>query len=566
MSTHFGAGESKASFVELVSNSLVLSGIELESDLAQIFAKPGFFPYDRLFALIHESAHRYCFLMPVGNAISACFLESTRAHMVGDAKRSKEAFARYKIVVHALRPIAEGIALYAEFDAFPGSSRAAISPVLTDALQLFSEALPEHLKREEHTCSDRLKTLLTVYRSLDIFANRREAVIGQSCIDDADGYLAGYILVKNYRLHLLDRQTHDSLFDTDFYFQLIANYFYADLALATLIMDFDNYSVGGIHGELGDCADFTDALYRHLHHKLQHLTLGEMSNDVARIESVLASTDGYNFDDVQISTEYLPFVDYSEYSHRLLTFSDRFCELPDAKIGPAMVELLNDRRWTTYASFSSELRVTENGRFFVGEGALQGKSFTPVLMGTVADNVARPQHGLCQIECVKDPSDRLAPLTLLVWLDNQLIAALGPCERYAYDELPSRPSAHARHFAQSLTNALDACLTELNPRGTVVQEYLNGAKQKRRDILGTFLSVFVWKHGAPCSDEDMSAPFSTLCDDRFDALMIAARAGHWGGGIVLDTSAILSEEDIESLMSCPVQIATRRGNATILRI
>jgi hypothetical protein len=582
MSLHFSPGSSSASFVELVGNSAVLSGTKLSRDAADIFVHQGAFPIDCLPAALHESTHHYCFSMPVGQALSACFLEAVRTNLAGPCSDERddhlaEALIRYDLVTEAMRPIAEGIALYAEFDASPGDSRSSISPPLSDALALFSRSLPDDFLRNE-SVGRATDFLLFKARLTGSTTARRETLLSRPLLDDDDGYLTGYWLAKNWRLHLIDRLGSDALLDTDFYLQFIANFFYGDLTLANMILDFDNYGVRNLNGLEEGQEDFVNAFLIHFQKRLRHLLLGIEGSDVDRLETALSSTSGYSFDDVQIVVPGDPVATFDGHAKAVQGLGQKFVEIQRGGIGAKMVHLLNGRDWLAYASFETSVRVNEYNRFILGEGENDADESIPVVAGPVLTVGLETGQGTGVIELLRHRTGGPAEMHRLIWRGLERVAVLTDlaalsnptvqraAQLLADPSLPQYSSATVRQMVKGLTDSVRAEMNGMTAAPIVAEDCRTQLMQIRGDIFAGHLAVFVRKDGQPPSDSQLREPLPMLCGNSTAALRVAAAAGFHRGGMLPTPSDFFSPEEENALLTCSVELAVRRGNLICFRV
>ncbi len=580
MTIHYSQGSASASFVELIGNATVLSGTQLTKDAGSIFSLQGKFPIECLPSALHESAHHYCFCMPVGHALSACFLEAVRTHLADDPSDERddhlaEALIRYDIVTTALRPLAEGIALYAEFDASPGESRASISPPLSDAFELFGASLSE---------SDGADKGRSVVKSMEIFLleerlkgatiERRETLLSHALIDDKDGYLTGYWLVKNWRLHLLDRIGSVALFDTDFYLQFIANYIYGDLELANLIVNFGHYRVRNVAGLEDGQEDFMNAFLRHLQKRLRHLVSDLEQGDVDRMETAFASTVGYSFDSVQVPLPGHQQARLSDFSQAITTLGQRFGDVQPPELGVAMIHILNGRHWMAYASFETSVRLNEHNRFLLGEGEHEWNQEVPVLAGPVLRGSLKTGKASGVIELICDRTANSGHFRRLVWRDTELVAVFEDYEPSASaqtegpsdDSLPKFSSARIRAIVNDMSQRVRADFNETIFGPVVAEDYAQQLAAIRGDIYGRHLALFVQKDGKPPTDQQLRQPLPAFCGNDTKALRVAAAHGFVNGGIVSISDQLLDQQQVDALLGCPVQLGFKRSSLLLFRI
>jgi hypothetical protein len=126
---------SLGSYTYPTSNHTVLGGFEFPHVLEELMSlevRP-----DLLLPLVHELTHRVCFRSRVGSALALLSLH-VRRHLLGNAMDGEsnpspdvaDRAKRYVAVLEYLRPIAEGIAMFAELHVTPGEARAGAEPII----------------------------------------------------------------------------------------------------------------------------------------------------------------------------------------------------------------------------------------------------------------------------------------------------------------------------------------------------------------------------------------------------------------------------------------------------
>lgn len=218
-----------------------------------------------LMSFLHEAAHHLCFRQTLGNILGGsvvCASGAAYRTLVAESGRSGsgasfawEAFdhhARARGATALLRPLAEGIALFAEFDLFSGSQSTIQSDVYMAATRLFVDPASGPLGTSEiraayaaGTATDDELVAATGLAMANLLANERtEAAAVDRKVDlllqplspAAGGYLPGYLTVKRlYWQSLLGE--HRLMNEPDLFFQYLLSYVYGDPVLAALLID-----------------------------------------------------------------------------------------------------------------------------------------------------------------------------------------------------------------------------------------------------------------------------------------------------------------------------------------
>jgi hypothetical protein len=216
------------SWTDLVTNAVLLSGFDVGDYLLKAATRE--FPIDLLGPVLHEVAHHACFDSVVGCALSALHMRARRYAFL--AEDSDDAFAdeimedliRYETATRLLRPLGEGLGLFAEFDAIPGRSDV-ISPVVGLATLLFGT----------HTDLDvSCNVLLQTLRFRKAFVRRKASLLAEpfSC---ESGYLPGYMAVKYFFRHAGRKSRRAA--DRDLFLSFLRTFFYADPGFAAVILN-----------------------------------------------------------------------------------------------------------------------------------------------------------------------------------------------------------------------------------------------------------------------------------------------------------------------------------------
>jgi hypothetical protein len=233
----------KLSDTDPISNSVLISGLNFRRDGGNML-RPGRYPVACLGSYIHEYLHHICFRSPVGTAIAYLYhrgFQRAVDHLsLGKASDFDDLhvlddIARVEAILHIMRPLAEGIALFGEFDAYPGESKS-ISTVFLNTAVTFAEIVPDWEKLKIDAL---LRGVLIRGRSLRATQRRKENVLMQGFTTRNGGYLPGYFLVKNLQFALLRHLGCRKFIDSEFYLNFLVHWFYGDFELVSALLDED---------------------------------------------------------------------------------------------------------------------------------------------------------------------------------------------------------------------------------------------------------------------------------------------------------------------------------------
>jgi hypothetical protein len=173
---------------------------------------------------LHEWTHRWCFHSQVGSAMALL-----RMRAACRAYRGRSAFDDYVRCMTAgaiLEPFAEGLALFAEFDTYPGNSRW-MSQTLTTSLILFGPAVdgkPQLL----------VEALLQTLRRDPVLLERKAGIYARPA-SVSDPYLVGYLSVRSLWCQMASACSE--LNDRDLFLSYLRSYIYDDPGMVLHILD-----------------------------------------------------------------------------------------------------------------------------------------------------------------------------------------------------------------------------------------------------------------------------------------------------------------------------------------
>lgn len=148
---------------------------------------------------------------------------------------------RFRVANSLLRPLSEGLALFAEHDIFPGDSEIISTPMA--ALSRWFTAKDSTEQSGRDGVQKDLASLLLAQRTSQSAESRKIQLLSQPLQYDgqsaaggvAGGYLAGYLTIKNLRTTLL-RGGRMKFIDPDFFLCFVRSYIFDDFGLVELIL------------------------------------------------------------------------------------------------------------------------------------------------------------------------------------------------------------------------------------------------------------------------------------------------------------------------------------------
>ncbi len=213
------------SFVDPTTNEMVVSDFDLPEYLRWVRGRP-VSSSGVLANFLHEWTHRWCFHSRVGSAIA---LLRMRAACRAYAGRSAfDDYVRCMTAGTILEPLAEGLALFAEFDTYPGKSRW-MSQTLATSLILFAPAVETDGKPLLL-----LEALLQTLRKDPLLLERKAGIYAQPA-NVFDPYLIGYLSVRSLWCQMA--AACSELDDRDLFLSYLRSYLYDDPGMVIRILD-----------------------------------------------------------------------------------------------------------------------------------------------------------------------------------------------------------------------------------------------------------------------------------------------------------------------------------------
>jgi hypothetical protein len=209
--------------------------------------KPTGVPLQYIPDIVHECVHHWCFNSSVGNALFLLRHEIMERSLEDkDSRILRILLGRYLLVTELLRPVAEGLACFAEFDVFPGGGNLRAAPLVW--ISIAAEPTKHRVSDSGDQSSDldaAIARLLTQLRQREDTARRKEALLIHPLDPQrGDGYLLGYMLIKGFqRLHAgyegpsseaIERSRISR--DSELLLSYYKAFFFNDAGLATLLL------------------------------------------------------------------------------------------------------------------------------------------------------------------------------------------------------------------------------------------------------------------------------------------------------------------------------------------
>jgi hypothetical protein len=232
-------------WTDLVSNVTALTPLTADDD-PRPWLGWGNATSDQMSVFLHEAAHHWCFTSPVAYAIAGLTLRARVNLLRAQEERPSELEAgvvndllRAETAVALLRPFAEGLAMFAEFDATSRLESKAISPVLESLFQFFirpqTAATFFRQLPGEAAIAACVGTVLHDLRTAPATLDRKASLLLKPFRASAGGYLPGYLAVKS-----LWRASLSKYFklanETDTFLMYLRSYLYDDWSFVDVLL------------------------------------------------------------------------------------------------------------------------------------------------------------------------------------------------------------------------------------------------------------------------------------------------------------------------------------------
>ncbi len=226
--------------IDPISNHTVFKDPDYYADLI----KGRDLPVHTFSTFIHEATHHWCFTSPLGMALMLLYLSAARKALcwakTDEAGRTElvNDLRTYQLVRSVLRPLNEGMAQFAEYDALPPEQGKLISPPMLATLTFLfnyprkAAASPKDREyRVWYEIADEIKRWRLSRQTIE-----RKSLLLLEPIDVRQSvYLLGYLVVK--QLWRSAARDYEELKDADVFMILLRKLIYADHSLTAEFLD-----------------------------------------------------------------------------------------------------------------------------------------------------------------------------------------------------------------------------------------------------------------------------------------------------------------------------------------
>ncbi|MCP3392340.1 hypothetical protein NLM27_26685 [Bradyrhizobium sp. CCGB12] len=237
------------SSIDLLSNRTILRGYSRHREI--FLARLGTYPPETLPQFLHELTHQWCFNSPVGIALALLHLEAAAIDWSKDTapsarQRARDCLLKAMVALTLLRPVVEGMALFAEFDLMVTSYGELCSKPVLNIATLFRDP-SVHIQfgrgsltanASEHnkwSCSNFLANPFYALRTSPHLIDRKSSLLSSPFSMDGDAYLLGYLLMKSMWVSSFSR--FPRLLDPDLFQMLFRSFLFSDSSLVVRLLD-----------------------------------------------------------------------------------------------------------------------------------------------------------------------------------------------------------------------------------------------------------------------------------------------------------------------------------------
>ncbi|WP_432573937.1 hypothetical protein [Kineococcus sp. SYSU DK005] len=231
------------SWTDLFSNHTHFPVVDVQRQFEHLIGA-GTMPAELMLPVMHEAAHHWTFYSPVGNTLAILNARVRRSALHCAAGRTKSDhpllmdYISSRVATKMLRPMAEGIALGMEFDAFSRRSPFVSTPLLSMARGFAPLDSPSNPELSALSISNALvearMSQAGISRKLNVYADKLNA--------KGSGYLLGYLAVRSMMRHLWYACPR-LLEESDLCLAFLRSYLYNDYAFIDVLLERGNNEI-----------------------------------------------------------------------------------------------------------------------------------------------------------------------------------------------------------------------------------------------------------------------------------------------------------------------------------
>ena len=223
-------------WIDPITNIIRPRGVVLRRDIRALLLGP--WPAHMVQPFVHEFTHHWCFHSAVGVALALLRFRSLRRQGSNEKNNTAlfDEMLTVDTMIELIRPLSEGLALFAEYDMAPGASA-----VVTPPLQWASIALAERSKLLDLGQTEAAEKLAERLLNLRLAPNslrRKMSFLSRHLTAVDSAYFDGYMTVK--RLYLDLSQTVPALADPDLFLSYLRSYFFEDYGMVAILAGTDD--------------------------------------------------------------------------------------------------------------------------------------------------------------------------------------------------------------------------------------------------------------------------------------------------------------------------------------
>lgn len=492
-----------------ISNWTNIFSLESAELVAEI-VKRRHFPAKILPTFLHEFMHHWCFNSAVGRSVAGSYALARRYAATSILNEIKNAnddqywlffhnIVRFRLTNSLLRPISEGLALFAEHDSFTGEQEL-VSEVLRATYQWF--CAPEQVKADidQNQPLRSLEHLLIRHRISEDSEQRKIQLLSQPLRYSSEvknpgvrgGYLPGYLCVKNIRMTLLSRGCFHFL-DPDFFLCYLRSYLFEDYGFVEKIL-------APIKGEEA----YAEELINYFNKRLVRLTQ-ETSENTAKAFEKWGQDQKHRLDKLTS-----PLVESMKLAVRGKVAADRLEETIAAKppadqnlqsLWAADTWMLAQRHSVCVASFADQIKI-------VGERSMVETRGTDNVVYPVCSMPLLPgapsQSARGRVECFISPATGMFAVVLSIGgkavscmhLREIEPAAASDFTQYSFD------ISEAERIAALYSNAIESAL-ESAGLYSFLDSLTKNMETAAESVYRSWALVFVQNESLPAVEQTM---------------------------------------------------------------